>query len=89
MKRSAALGFALLGALGGLPALAQQSGKTYVVGILIVALDNGVAAFRRKLADLGYEEGNNLKILYRSTTDYKQLPQLANDLVQARSTSSS
>lgn len=88
MKRAAVLTIALLGVLGVLPAAAQQSGKTYVVGVLsdtaMVADEAPVAALRRKLAGLGYNEGKNLKILYRSSTDYKQLPELAAGLVRAK-----
>jgi len=89
MKRSAVLGIALLGALGGLPAGAQQAGKTYRVAILTSqtrAYDGQLLkAFRRTLAGLGYHEGKNLEIDYRGAgQDIQQLPALALELVRTK-----
>ena len=89
MKRSTALGMVLVGALRAFPAAAQQAGKTYRVGILsgrTLAYDRALlAAFRRTLSGLGYDEGTNLEILYRSCRGYyKQLPALATGLVREK-----
>ena len=89
MKRSAVLGSAFLAVLGRVPAGAQQSGKVYRVGVLEpTALSSGRAnfdAFLRALAGLGYQEGKNLEIVYRSTAgDQTRLPALARELVRAK-----
>lgn len=89
MKRSAVLGLALLGVLGGSPAGAQQAGKTYRVGILTArtpAFDRPLLdAFRRAMAALGYREGINLEIVYRGAGgNMKRLPQLAAEIVRAK-----
>jgi len=89
MKRPVLLGSALLGVLGGLPAAAQQSGKTFRVGILVGATIAGnrpeFDAFRRTLSGLGYREGTNLEIVYRAAAgDYSRLPTFAADLVRAK-----
>lgn len=87
MKRSAVLGFALLGVLGGSPAGAQQSGKTYRVAILTAtstfAQTAAADTFRRALSALGYEEGKNLELLSRAA-DPAQLPAFAAELVRAK-----
>ena len=85
MKRSAVLGFALLGVLSGAPARAQQAGRIYRVGILGTGTRPGLDAFRHALAGLGYQEGKNLEIVYRSTGgDDKRLPELAAEIVRAK-----
>jgi putative tryptophan/tyrosine transport system substrate-binding protein len=89
VKRSAALGIALFGVLGGLPAAAQQAGKTYRVGILTgrtLAFDRPLLeAFRHAMAGLGYREGKNLEIIYRGAGgDMNRIPALAADLVRAK-----
>jgi len=89
MKRSALLEFALLGALGGLPAEAQQPGRTFRVGILTgytLAYERPfLLIFRRTLSGLGYQEGKNLEILYQyANGDPKRLPDLAAGLVRQR-----
>jgi putative tryptophan/tyrosine transport system substrate-binding protein len=90
MKRSAVLSISLLGVLGGSPAGAQQTGKTYRVGILTrgtLAYDRQhfLPAFLRTLARLGYLEGKNLEIVYRGAGgDLKLLPALATELVRAK-----
>jgi putative tryptophan/tyrosine transport system substrate-binding protein len=89
VKRSAVLGITLLAALRGLPAAAQQAGKTYRVGILVggtgASFSRNLAAFRRTLSGLGYQEGKNLAISYRSAGGYSErLPALAADLVRAK-----
>ena len=89
MKRSAVLGFALLGVLGGVPAGAQPSGKVYRVGVLEpTSLSSGRAnfdAFLLALAGLGYQEGKNLEIVHRVTAgDETRLPALMTELVRAK-----
>jgi putative ABC transport system substrate-binding protein len=85
-----------LGTLAGgllaapLAAEAQQSARIYRIGylgpgsgsILPPALDD---AFRQQLRQLGYVEGQNLKIEYRWAADKdEQLPRLAADLVRLK-----
>jgi putative tryptophan/tyrosine transport system substrate-binding protein len=89
VKRSVVLSIGLLGVLSGLPAAAQQARKTYRVGILsgsTLAYDRpSLDAFRRAMAGLGYQEGTNLDIVYRSSGgDLKRLPELAAGLVRAK-----
>lgn len=89
MKRSAVLGIALLGVMRGLPAAAQQAGKTYRVGILsgspASAGHPDLDAFRHTLSGLGYEEGKNLEIVYRvGDGDAARLAAAAAELVQAK-----
>jgi putative ABC transport system substrate-binding protein len=65
---------------------AQQSG-TPVVGILCgTRFDQGeLAAVRKGLAEMGYVEGSNVSIEYRSADgDYERLPALARELVDRR-----
>lgn len=88
VKRSGFLGLGLL-ALCESPARAQQTGKTYRVDILsgrTLAYDRLLlAAFRRTLSGLGYVDGKNATVLYRSCGgDYAQLPALAAGLVRAK-----
>ena len=85
MKWSAVLAIALLGVLGS-PTVAQQTGKTYRVGILRTGNNPAVlAAFRRTLSGLGYNEGKNLEIVDRSAGGYdKRLPELAAEIVRAK-----
>jgi ABC transporter substrate binding protein len=45
------------------------------------------AAFRRGLSEMGYVEGQNVRIEYRGITDrYSSLPEMATDLVQRKVT---
>jgi len=79
----------LLGALGGLPAGAQQAGKTYRVGILsarTLPFDRpGLEAFRRTLFGLGYQEGANLGIIYHGVGgDYKHIRELVGEIVREK-----
>lgn len=66
------------------PAAAQQSeGKTPLIGLLVVAeRAKLVAAFRQELKRVGYVEGKNLIVEYRSAGGKtKRLPALAGELV--------
>jgi putative ABC transport system substrate-binding protein len=72
-----------------LAARAQQAGKVYRVGILeaIPAAQNAanLDALRRGLRDLGYVEGRNLIIEYRSADGRaERFPELASELVRLK-----
>jgi ABC-type uncharacterized transport system substrate-binding protein len=78
---------ALLAAPGGLRA--QQMGKVYRIGILetVPAAQNAanLSALRRGLRDLGYVEGRNLVIEYRSADGRaERFPDLAAELVHLK-----
>jgi ABC-type uncharacterized transport system substrate-binding protein len=73
------------------PARAQQAVKTARIGFLITAPTASpefratVDPFRQGLSELGYVEGRNLIIEYRSAEGKQELfPSLANDLVRLR-----
>ena len=83
----------VVGALGllaaPLAAAAQQAGKVYRIGILetIPAAQNAanLAALRKGLRDLGYVEGRNLIIEYRSADGRaERFPDLASELVRLK-----
>jgi putative ABC transport system substrate-binding protein len=90
MKRGAAFLAAIaLGAImAGAPltAAAQQPGKVFRIGILSPAARPDTAvfdAFRKGLADLGYIDGQNIKIEYRlAAGDISRLPEMAGELVR-------
>jgi putative ABC transport system substrate-binding protein len=69
-----------------LPALAQQPGKVFRIGILAPAARPDIKsfdAFRKGLADLGYTDGQNIRIEYRlAAWDYSRLPAMADELVR-------
>ena len=74
--------------LGSLAAEAQQAGKIYRVGVLLptpVSRMPATGLFRQALRDLGYIEGQNLILEYRSTEADRldRLPALAAELVSA------
>lgn len=80
---------AVAGALLAVPlgARAQQAGKVYRIGIVeaIPAAENAanLDALRKGLRDLGYVEGRNLVIEYRSADGRaERFPQLAAELVR-------
>jgi putative ABC transport system substrate-binding protein len=88
-RRAAVLVAIALGAVVGgapLPALAQQPGKVFRVGILSPAgrPDTKIFdAFRQGLADLGYIDGKNITIEYRlAAGDTSRLPAMAGELVR-------
>ncbi|HEY1266730.1 MAG TPA: ABC transporter substrate-binding protein [Candidatus Binatia bacterium] len=88
MRKTLVLLAALL-ALGGIGiANAQQSGKISRIGFLcttpIAAYAARIGAFRQGLRDLGYVEGKNIVIEYRSAEGKAgQLPGLAAELVRS------
>ncbi len=77
-----------LGGLLALPrfALAQQSGRTYRIGILDSSgrrAEPYWVAFDQRLRELGFAEGRNLVIEYRTSSGrVERLPGLAADLVR-------
>jgi putative ABC transport system substrate-binding protein len=90
MKRRGAL--LALAALGGLPVLSRAQGpkRTYRIGYLIdqpliEPPSRERAAFLQGLRELGYVDGANLRIEYRSSeSDPAFLPELAADLAAMR-----
>ena len=79
---------ALLFAIG-FPAQAQQQGKVPRIGFLLPTSRSAVAepldAFRGGLRELGYVEGQNIVIEYRSADgNFDRLPHLAADLVHLK-----
>jgi len=73
---------------GPFVAEAQQAGRVYRVGLLGLASGSDfpvLAALRQGLRDLGYEEGKNLVIEYRTAEGkYDRLPGLAVELVRLK-----
>jgi putative ABC transport system substrate-binding protein len=70
-----------------LAAEAQQAGKVYRIGMLetrsTVLNAANIDAFRQGLLELGYKEGQNLEIVYRSSDGRDQrFPGLASELVR-------
>ena len=92
MLRAALTGVLALGLLAApLAVPAQQAGKIYRIGILetIPAARNAanLDALRKGLRDLGYVEGRNLVIEYRSADGRaERFPDLAAELFVSRST---
>lgn len=79
-----------LATLAGRPtAGAQEAGRVYRIGMLDVVpvASNGanLAAFRQGLTELGYREGRNVVIEYRSADGQaERFPALANELIQRK-----
>jgi ABC-type uncharacterized transport system substrate-binding protein len=67
---------------------AQQSAKVHQIGYLIYGSPASVAhrteALRMGLRDLGYVEGKNITIAFRSAETANQLPEVAADLVRLK-----
>jgi putative ABC transport system substrate-binding protein len=90
MNRRSFIGVLAGGTLAApLAAAAQQVGKVYRIGILetIPAAQNAanLAALRKGLRDLGYVEGRNLIIEYRSADGRaERFPDLASELVRLK-----
>ncbi len=67
------------------PAHAQQAGKVYRIGYLHPGNPgtSGTKVFREELRNLGYEEGRNITIDFRSAKSRKKLlPGMATELVR-------
>src|SRR6267378_2677540 len=86
---------AFIGSLGGgllaapLVAEAQQAGKVYRIGMLetrsTVLNAANIDAFRQGLLELGYKEGQNLEIMYRSSDGRdERFSSLASELVHLK-----
>ncbi len=75
---------------GPLPAEAQQAGKVYRIGFLdyrfrSTTTDPRLIALRQGLRELGYVEGQNLVLEYRSAKGKrKRLPEVAAELVRLK-----
>lgn len=71
-----------------LAARGQQAAMPVIGYISSLTQDDSVqfdAAFRRGLSEMGYVEGQNVRIEYRAITDrYSSLPAMATDLVQRK-----
>jgi ABC-type uncharacterized transport system substrate-binding protein len=71
-----------------LAAAAQQTGKVHQIGFLIYGSPDSWAiraeALRMGLRDLGYIEGKNITIAFRSAETADRLPELAADLVRLK-----
>ena len=82
MKRRTFLigcGLSLAGAYGS---LAQQQRVWRVAYLSSGAIGQQIEVFRKRMGELGYVEGNNLRIETRSAEgNYRRLPTLANELI--------
>ena len=73
------VGLSLAGSHGS---LAQQQRVWRVAYLSSGAIDRQIQVFRKRMGELGYVEGNNLRIEVRSADgNYAHLPTLANELV--------
>jgi putative ABC transport system substrate-binding protein len=70
------------------PAHAQQLAKTYQIGYLIYGSPAAVAhrteALRMGLRDLGYVEGKNITLVFRSADTADRLPEVAAEFVRLK-----
>ena len=87
-RGSTLLGLLLLIALLAAEAHAQQPAKVHQIGYLIYGSPASVAhrteALRMGLRDLGYVEGKNITIAFRSAETANRLPEVAADLVRLK-----
>jgi putative tryptophan/tyrosine transport system substrate-binding protein len=84
MKRSLVLIIFLLAARG-ITAEAQQPKKIPRIGYLTAVGSAPIGAFLQRLRDLGYVEGKNMLVEFRSTGGKsKRLPELAAELVRLK-----
>ena len=69
-----------------LGAHAQLARKVHQIGLLYAAVELGnIQAFVQRLGELGYVDGRNIRILYRSAEgQLDRLPELAADLVREK-----
>lgn len=88
MRRRDFIGILSGGVAWPLAAAAQQPGRSYKIAYLALAGGEDMTLakpFLQRLQQLGYDEGKNLTLLYRSADGRpERLPQLAAELVQAR-----
>jgi putative ABC transport system substrate-binding protein len=82
------VGLLLLIALRAIDAHAQQPAKVHQIGYLIYGSPASVAhrteALRMGLRDLGYVEGKNITLVFRSAEKAERLPEAAADLVRLK-----
>ena len=92
-RRDSVLALLALGVMGGpLTSFAQQQGKVWRVGFLAIRAvppspnpDPLYMAFLHDLQELGYAEGKNLEMVWRSSDGKNErLPKLAADLVEMK-----
>jgi putative ABC transport system substrate-binding protein len=91
-RRKLLLAFGLGTLSAAVPSLAQQSAKVWRVGFLGVRSvppspnpDPTYMAFLQGMRELGYAEGKNLTMVWRSSEgDYERLPNLASELVSMK-----
>src|SRR5262245_61332380 len=70
-----------------LAAQAEPAGKVYRIGLLSSWLPSDqdpLTPLRQQLRDLGYVEGRNLVVDYRSARKYERLPAMARELVSLK-----
>jgi putative ABC transport system substrate-binding protein len=85
MDRRRFLLTSLAGALAGPLAAGAQAGKIYRIGVLANVSGGAWGAFIQGLRDLGYVEGQNITIEFRSSEGrYERLPDLAAELVRLK-----
>jgi putative ABC transport system substrate-binding protein len=90
ISRRAFIGGLAVGLLAApLAAWAQQAGKVYRIGMLETRSPElnaaNIDAFRQGLRELGYKEGQNLEIVYRSSDGRdERFPGLASELVRLK-----
>ena len=80
---------ALVLLIGPLVAGAQPAGRVYRVGVLEtrspVLNAANMDAFRQGMRELGYKEGQNLEVVYRSSDGRdERFPDLANELIRLK-----
>ena len=85
MNRRRFLLISLAGALAVPLAAGAQAGKIYRIGVLANVSGGAWGAFIQGLHDLGYVEGQNITIEFRSSEGkYERLPDLAAELVRLK-----
>lgn len=74
--------------VASLAAVAQPAGKVSRIGLLMLSSSSGVSphieGFRQGLRDLGWVEGQQIALEYRSAENFDRLPELAADLVRLK-----
>jgi putative ABC transport system substrate-binding protein len=74
--------------VASLAAAAQPAGKVSRIGLLMLGSSSGVSSriegFRQGLRDLGWVEGQQIALEYRSAENLDRLPELAADLVRLK-----
>ena len=88
MRRRGLVSFIVAAMIAAAPVLAQAPGKVYRIGVLHTMSREsslGFAAFRQRLREIGYVEGQNCVIEYRWAQDQPELLSvLAAELTQSK-----